>query len=134
MRQFIGMNLQSAILIGCMNYTENLMHFEATSKIRHALESCNVYAMVLNVAYYNSSEFLWLQEREETTSYKEHLIRRMVAKVGDTSRKIVQFHYVDWPDAGVPRCIPGILDLIERLREVQPLSAKETPPVVFHCR
>lgn len=72
-------------------------------------------------------------EHEETTSYKEHLIRHLIATVGDESRQIVQLHYQEWPDRGVPRCIPGILDLIETLRKYQPLNANVTPPILVHC-
>jgi len=77
---------------------------------------------------------MFVKERQETTSYKEHLIRHMIATVGDESRKIVQLHYQEWPDRGVPRCIPGILDLIETLRKYQPLTAQVTPPILVHCR
>lgn len=71
--------------------------------------------------------------KEEATKYKEHVIRHLIAKSGDEVRTLVQLHYVEWPDRGVPRCIPGILDLIEYFRDKQELNKDKTPPVLVHC-
>lgn len=80
------------------------------------------------------NEKIYFQSKEETTKYKEHVIRHLIAKSGDEVRTLVQLHYVEWPDRGVPRCIPGILDLIEYFRDKQELNKNIIPPVLVHCR
>ncbi|KAK7074493.1 hypothetical protein SK128_001335, partial [Halocaridina rubra] len=45
-------------------------------------------------------------------------------------RKICQFHYVLWPDHGVPETVRPLLDMVRLVRDCQ---ASETLPVLVHC-
>lgn len=47
------------------------------------------------------------------------------------SRKITQFHYVNWPDHDVPSSFDSILDMIALMREYQ---EHDEVPVCVHCR
>ena len=49
---------------------------------------------------------------------------------GEDIRTIYQFHYIGWPDHGIPD-VPSLLDLIAQVREYQP---QHRPPLVVHCR
>ncbi|XP_050721216.1 tyrosine-protein phosphatase non-receptor type 12-like isoform X2 [Eriocheir sinensis] len=45
-------------------------------------------------------------------------------------RTICQFHYVLWPDHGVPETVRPLLDMVRLVRDYQ---ASETLPVLVHC-
>ncbi|XP_050721220.1 tyrosine-protein phosphatase non-receptor type 22-like isoform X3 [Eriocheir sinensis] len=45
-------------------------------------------------------------------------------------RTICQFHYVLWPDHGVPETVRPLLDMVRLVRDCQ---ASETLPVLVHC-
>ncbi|XP_042871197.1 uncharacterized protein LOC122252668 isoform X2 [Penaeus japonicus] len=49
---------------------------------------------------------------------------------GKTERTICQFHYVLWPDHGVPETVRPLLDMVRLVRDCQ---ASETLPVLVHC-
>lgn len=76
---------------------------------------------------------VYFQVKEETTEYKEHFIRHMIAKSGNESRTLIHLHYQEWPDKGVPRTA-AILDLIERFRNSLVLNKEKSAPALVHCR
>ena len=45
-------------------------------------------------------------------------------------RTICQFHYVLWPDHGVPNTVGPLLHMVRLVRDCQ---ASETLPVLVHC-
>lgn len=77
---------------------------------------------------------VYFQVKEETTEYKEHFIRHLIAKLGNESRTLIHLHYQEWPDKGVPRCTAAILDLIDRFRNSLVLDKEKSPPALVHCR
>lgn len=61
-------------------------------------------------------------------------MRHLRATRGGESRDLVHLHYTAWPDRGTPKCIPSIVNMIERMREIQPANKTNASPVVVHCR
>lgn len=47
------------------------------------------------------------------------------------TRRITQFHYVNWPDHDVPSSFDSILDMIGLMREYQ---EHDDVPICVHCR
>ncbi|CAG2057195.1 unnamed protein product [Timema podura] len=45
-------------------------------------------------------------------------------------RKVCQYHYVAWPDHGVPSKVRPLVDMVRKVRETQ---VSETVPVLVHC-
>ncbi|KAJ1937024.1 tyrosine protein phosphatase 1, partial [Linderina macrospora] len=59
------------------------------------------------------------------------LVRRFVVSRLGESRSVVQLHYMEWPDHGVPPSPLPILNIIQYLRsEIAPNSSY---PVIVHC-
>lgn len=47
------------------------------------------------------------------------------------TRRVTQFHYVNWPDHDVPSSFDSILDMIALMREYQ---EHDDVPICVHCR
>uniref|UniRef100_T1IVH8 protein-tyrosine-phosphatase n=1 Tax=Strigamia maritima TaxID=126957 RepID=T1IVH8_STRMM len=60
----------------------------------------------------------------------EFVVRTMTAINGNQERTIVQFHYISWPDHGIPDSVKPILKMVKLVRGCQ---ASETLPVLVHC-
>nr|CAD7440839.1 unnamed protein product [Timema bartmani] len=54
----------------------------------------------------------------------DYLVRTMLIK------KVCQYHYVAWPDHGVPSKVRPLVDMVRKVRETQ---VSETVPVLVHC-
>lgn len=63
--------------------------------------------------------------------HTEFVMRTINAEKDGESRTILQFHYVSWPDHGIPSSTRPMLDMIALVREYQP---GHDPPIVVHCR
>lgn len=48
-----------------------------------------------------------------------------------TSRSMIQYQFLSWPDHDVPYEAAGVLDLLERARNSQ---GAHTSPMLIHCR
>ncbi|XP_077972219.1 uncharacterized protein LOC120339340 isoform X3 [Styela clava] len=62
-----------------------------------------------------------------------YCLRTIKAEKGNEVRYIHQFHYVSWPDHGVPKTCLEILTLINHVRDVQSYSQDESTPLCVHC-
>jgi protein tyrosine phosphatase len=51
----------------------------------------------------------------------------------DTVRNIKLFHFLGWPETGVPKTGEGIIDLIGQVQRVSE-QQEEDGPVTVHCR
>ncbi|XP_033882895.2 tyrosine-protein phosphatase non-receptor type 12-like [Acipenser ruthenus] len=60
----------------------------------------------------------------------DYFIRTLLAEFNNESRRIYQFHYVNWPDHDVPSSFDSILDMISLMREYQ---EHEDVPICVHC-
>ncbi|XP_076152303.1 tyrosine-protein phosphatase non-receptor type 12 isoform X2 [Alosa pseudoharengus] len=60
----------------------------------------------------------------------DYFIRSLTVEFENESRKLTQFHYINWPDHDVPSSFDSILDMIGRMREHQ---QHEPTPICVHC-
>ncbi|XP_075064829.1 tyrosine-protein phosphatase non-receptor type 12 [Mixophyes fleayi] len=67
---------------------------------------------------------------EEEQPRKDYFVRTLTVEFQNESRRIHQFHYVNWPDHDVPSSFDSILDMISLMRDYQ---AHEEVPICIHC-
>lgn len=67
---------------------------------------------------------------EDEQSRKDYFVRTLQVAFQNETRKIQQFHYVNWPDHDVPSSFDSILDMISLMRDYQ---AHEDVPLCIHC-
>ncbi|KAG5267122.1 hypothetical protein AALO_G00218230 [Alosa alosa] len=60
----------------------------------------------------------------------DYFIRSLTVEFENESRKLTQFHYINWPDHDVPSSFDSILDMIGRMREHQ---QHDPTPICVHC-
>ncbi|XP_059510563.1 tyrosine-protein phosphatase non-receptor type 12-like isoform X2 [Stegostoma tigrinum] len=73
-------------------------------------------------------EFQITCEAEQSRS--DYFIRTLLVEFQNESRRIYQFHYINWPDHDVPSSFDSILDMISLMREYQ---EHEDVPICIHC-
>jgi len=75
----------------------------------------------------------------EEIDNKKHsfLVRRFVVEKAGETREITQYHYLAWPDHGVPDSSEPLEEIIklinEQMREVVKTNALKEPTLVAHC-
>ncbi|XP_018415940.1 PREDICTED: tyrosine-protein phosphatase non-receptor type 12 isoform X1 [Nanorana parkeri] len=67
---------------------------------------------------------------EDEKSRKDYFVRTLLVEFQNETRRIKQFHYVNWPDHDVPTSFDSILDMISLMRDYQ---AHEDVPICIHC-
>ncbi|XP_028809989.1 tyrosine-protein phosphatase non-receptor type 12 isoform X2 [Denticeps clupeoides] len=67
-------------------------------------------------------------ESEQTRS--DYFIRALTVEYENETRRITQFHYINWPDHDVPSSFDSILDMIGLMREYQ---EHDNVPICVHC-
>ncbi|XP_057709828.1 tyrosine-protein phosphatase non-receptor type 12 isoform X1 [Corythoichthys intestinalis] len=67
-------------------------------------------------------------ESEQTRT--DYSIRTLVVEYENETRRITQFHYINWPDHDVPSSFDSILDMIGLMREYQ---ENDDVPICVHC-
>ncbi|XP_073407503.1 tyrosine-protein phosphatase non-receptor type 12 [Dendrobates tinctorius] len=67
---------------------------------------------------------------EEEQSRKDYFVRTLTVEFQNETRRILQFHYVNWPDHDVPSSFDSILDMISLMRDYQ---AHDEVPLCIHC-
>uniref|UniRef100_A0A3Q2HB13 Tyrosine-protein phosphatase non-receptor type 12 n=1 Tax=Equus caballus TaxID=9796 RepID=A0A3Q2HB13_HORSE len=60
----------------------------------------------------------------------DYFIRTLLLEFQNESRRLYQFHYVNWPDHDVPSSFDSILDMISLMRRYQ---EHEDVPICIHC-
>ncbi|KAM9496377.1 tyrosine-protein phosphatase non-receptor type 12 isoform 2-T2 [Clarias gariepinus] len=60
----------------------------------------------------------------------DYYIRSLTVEFDNESRRITQFHYINWPDHDVPSSFDSILDMIALMREYQ---EHDDVPICVHC-
>ncbi|XP_036373405.1 tyrosine-protein phosphatase non-receptor type 12 [Megalops cyprinoides] len=60
----------------------------------------------------------------------DYFIRTLNAEYQNETRRITQFHYINWPDHDVPSSFDSILDMIGLMREYQ---EHDDVPICVHC-
>ncbi|KAI1888502.1 hypothetical protein AGOR_G00185820 [Albula goreensis] len=67
---------------------------------------------------------------ESEQARTDYFIRTLTVEYQDESRRITQFHYINWPDHDVPSSFDSILDMIGLMREYQ---EHDDVPICIHC-
>ncbi|KAI4889144.1 hypothetical protein NFI96_019859, partial [Prochilodus magdalenae] len=60
----------------------------------------------------------------------DYSIRSLTVEFENETRRITQFHYINWPDHDVPSSFDSILDMIALMREYQ---EHDDVPICVHC-
>ncbi|XP_031169437.1 tyrosine-protein phosphatase non-receptor type 12 isoform X1 [Sander lucioperca] len=60
----------------------------------------------------------------------DYFIRTLTVENEDETRRLTQFHYMNWPDHDVPSSFDSILDMIGLMREYQ---ENDDVPICVHC-
>ncbi|XP_043086706.1 tyrosine-protein phosphatase non-receptor type 12 isoform X1 [Puntigrus tetrazona] len=60
----------------------------------------------------------------------DYFIRTLTVEFDHETRRVTQFHYVNWPDHDVPSSFDSILDMISLMREYQ---EHDKVPICVHC-
>ncbi|XP_031438225.1 tyrosine-protein phosphatase non-receptor type 12 isoform X2 [Clupea harengus] len=60
----------------------------------------------------------------------DYFIRLLVVEFENETRRLTQFHYINWPDHDVPSSFDSILDMISLMREHQ---QHDHTPICVHC-
>ncbi|KAH0513685.1 Tyrosine-protein phosphatase non-receptor type 12 [Microtus ochrogaster] len=68
--------------------------------------------------------------RENEQARTDYFIRTLLLEFQNESRRLYQFHYVNWPDHDVPSSFDSILDMISLMRTYQ---EHEDVPICIHC-
>lgn len=75
----------------------------------------------------------FIQTSEEELAHN-CTIRRLVAQgEGQELATVTQFHYIGWPDHGIPNDFDVILEMMAEMRDIKAEDAEKAPMVV-HCR
>lgn len=67
---------------------------------------------------------------ENEQARTDYFIRTLLLEFQNESRRLYQFHYVNWPDHDVPSSFDSILDMISLMRTYQ---EHEDVPICIHC-
>ncbi|XP_058263999.1 tyrosine-protein phosphatase non-receptor type 12 isoform X1 [Hemibagrus wyckioides] len=60
----------------------------------------------------------------------DYYIRSLTVEFDNESRRLTQFHYINWPDHDVPSSFDSILDMIALMRQYQ---EHDDVPICVHC-
>lgn len=62
----------------------------------------------------------------------EVIVRRLSVTLHGEARTVTQFHYLAWPDHGIPGNVDGLLGIVERVHQ-EFGEERERGPVCVHC-
>ncbi|XP_061769292.1 tyrosine-protein phosphatase non-receptor type 12-like isoform X4 [Nerophis ophidion] len=67
---------------------------------------------------------------ESEQARTDYFIRTLLVEYENETRRLTQFHYINWPDHDVPSSFDSILDMISLMREYQ---ENDDVPICVHC-
>uniref|UniRef100_A0A3P8VK14 protein-tyrosine-phosphatase n=1 Tax=Cynoglossus semilaevis TaxID=244447 RepID=A0A3P8VK14_CYNSE len=91
-------------------------------------KKCERYFPVLKEEPMTFGPFRISCETEQART--DYFIRTLVVEFENETRRITQFHYINWPDHDVPSSFDSILDMIGLMREYQ---ENDDVPICVHC-
>ncbi|XP_037315529.2 tyrosine-protein phosphatase non-receptor type 12 isoform X2 [Pungitius pungitius] len=91
-------------------------------------KKCERYFPLLGEQPMSFGPFKISCESEQTRT--DYFIRTLTVENENETRRITQFHYMNWPDHDVPSSFDSILDMIGLMREYQ---ENDDVPICVHC-
>ncbi|CAL8385880.1 unnamed protein product [Boreogadus saida] len=91
-------------------------------------KKCERYFPMLGEEPMSFGPFRISCESEQTRT--DYFIRTLLVEHEEESRRLTQFHYMNWPDHDVPSSFDSILDMIALMREYQDT---DDVPLCIHC-
>ncbi|KAK2858955.1 hypothetical protein Q5P01_003575 [Channa striata] len=91
-------------------------------------KKCERYFPLLGEEPMNFGPFRISCESEQART--DYFIRTLRVEYENETRRITQFHYINWPDHDVPSSFDSILDMIGLMREYQ---ENDDVPICVHC-
>ncbi|XP_069556094.1 tyrosine-protein phosphatase non-receptor type 12 isoform X2 [Brachyistius frenatus] len=91
-------------------------------------KKCERYFPLLGEEPMSFGPFRISCESEQTRT--DYFIRTLMVQHENETRRITQFHYMNWPDHDVPSSFDSILDMIGLMREYQ---ENDDVPICVHC-
>ncbi|XP_026218741.1 tyrosine-protein phosphatase non-receptor type 12 isoform X2 [Anabas testudineus] len=91
-------------------------------------KKCERYFPLLGEEPMSFGPFRISCESEQTRT--DYIIRTLRVEHENETRRITQFHYLNWPDHDVPSSFDSILDMIGLMREYQ---ENDDVPICVHC-
>ncbi|CAK6970726.1 tyrosine-protein phosphatase non-receptor type 12 [Scomber scombrus] len=91
-------------------------------------KKCERYFPVLGEEPMTFGPFRISCESEQART--DYFIRSLMVEYDNETRRITQFHYMNWPDHDVPSSFDSILDMIGLMREYQ---ENDDVPICVHC-
>ncbi|XP_042367545.1 tyrosine-protein phosphatase non-receptor type 12 isoform X3 [Plectropomus leopardus] len=91
-------------------------------------KKCERYFPLLGEEPLNFGPFRISCESEQART--DYFIRTLKVENENETRRITQFHYMNWPDHDVPSSFDSILDMIGLMREYQ---ENDDVPICVHC-
>eukprot|EP00800_Vazella_pourtalesii_P014468 TRINITY_DN3682_c0_g1_i1.p1 TRINITY_DN3682_c0_g1~~TRINITY_DN3682_c0_g1_i1.p1 ORF type:complete len:1204 (+),score=133.75 TRINITY_DN3682_c0_g1_i1:501-3614(+) len=115
-------------------WEKNIEHIVALTRVMEALKKkCEQYWPELenNSATYGPIE-VTLKRIDRFTSYDIRLMEIKHQDYLDDTRSVIQFHFIVWPDHGVPIFSSSLLTFINHTKEYH-IPGKQEAPLLVHC-
>jgi len=100
-----------------------------TNFIEKGQHKCHEYFPLTNKKFDTEQFELTLLGETKLLNFTERTLQ-LYSKKAKFARQLHHIHYTSWPDHGVPTSAGPVLELIERLRIIQPYY---DAPIVVHC-
>uniref|UniRef100_A0A672Y5T3 Tyrosine-protein phosphatase non-receptor type 12 n=1 Tax=Sphaeramia orbicularis TaxID=375764 RepID=A0A672Y5T3_9TELE len=111
-----------------MNWEYNVVIVMACREFEMGRKKCERYFPQQGEEPMTFGPFRISCESEQTRT--DYFIRTLVVEYENETRRITQFHYMNWPDHDVPSSFDSILDMIGLMREYQ---ENDDVPICIHC-
>uniref|UniRef100_A0AAY4EJC1 protein-tyrosine-phosphatase n=1 Tax=Denticeps clupeoides TaxID=299321 RepID=A0AAY4EJC1_9TELE len=111
-----------------MIWEHNVVIIMACREFEMGRKKCERYFPMLGDEPMSFGPFRISCESEQTRS--DYFIRALTVEYENETRRITQFHYINWPDHDVPSSFDSILDMIGLMREYQ---EHDNVPICVHC-
>uniref|UniRef100_A0A8P4KGF7 protein-tyrosine-phosphatase n=1 Tax=Dicentrarchus labrax TaxID=13489 RepID=A0A8P4KGF7_DICLA len=111
-----------------MNWEYNVVIVMACREFEMGRKKCERYFPLHGEEPVSFGPFRISCESEQART--DYYIRTLTVEYENETRRITQFHYMNWPDHDVPSSFDSILDMIGLMREYQ---ENDDVPICIHC-
>ena len=115
-------------------WEKNIEHIVALTRVMEALKKkCEQYwpELETNSCTYGPIE-VTLKRIDRFTSYDIRMMEIKHQDYPNDTRSVIQFHFVVWPDHGVPIFSSSLLSFINHTKEYH-IPGKQEAPLLIHC-